>query len=125
MGSRAVTARRTRRHWALPGDGIIDLAAAKTAARGARPVVTSTVRPRRRRERKSRATAARQALSLCEADLLRLTWDRGDMPQGSCGRPRVRVVTTRAALRAAGVPPDLAAALHRRLRLIPEEETGR
>jgi hypothetical protein len=109
----------------LSDDGVIDLAAATTAARGARPVVTSTVRPRRRRKRKSRATAARQALSLYEADLLRLTWDKGDMPQGSCGWPRVRVVTTRAALRAAGVPPDLAAALRRRLRLIPEEETGR
>jgi hypothetical protein len=125
MGSRAVTAQRTCRRLMLSDDGVIDLVAVKIAARGARPVVTSTVRPRRRRRRKSRATAARQALSLYEADLLRLTWDRGDMPQGSCGRPRARVVTTRAALRAAGVPPDLAAALRRRLRLIPEEETGR
>jgi hypothetical protein len=120
-----VTARLTRRRLMLSDDGVIDLVAVKIAARGARPVVTSTVRPRRRRRRKSRATAARQALSLYEADLLRLTWDRGDMPQDSCGRPRVRVVTTRAALRAAGVPPDLAAVLRRRLRLIPEEETGR
>jgi hypothetical protein len=125
MGSRAVTAQRTRRRLVLSDDGIIDLVAVKTATREARPVVTNTVRPRRRRKRKSRATAARQALSLYEADLLRLTWDGGDMPQGSCGRPGVRVVTTRAALRAAGVPPDLAAALRRRLRLIPEEETGR
>jgi hypothetical protein len=120
-----VTAPRTRRRLALPGDSVIDLAAAKTAARGARPVGTSTVRPRRRRRRKSRATAARQALGLYEADLLRLTWDKGDMPPGSCGRPRARVVTARAALRAAGVPPDLAAALRRRLRLISEEETRR
>ena len=125
MGSRAVTAQRTCRRLMLSDDGVIDLAAAKIAARGARPVVTSTVRPRRRRRRKARATAARQALSLYEADLLRLTWGKGDMPQGSCGRPGARVVTTRAALRAAGVPPDLAAALRRRLRLIPEEETGR
>jgi hypothetical protein len=120
-----VTAQRTRRRLMLSDDGVIDLVAVKIAARGGRPVVTSTARPRRRRRRKSRATAARQALSLYEADLLRLTWARGDMPQGSCGRPRVRVLTTRAALRAAGVPPDLAAALCRRLRLIPEEETGR
>ena len=120
-----MTAQRTRRSLMLSDDGVIDLVAVKTAARGARPVVTSTVRPRRRRKRKSRATAARQALSLYEADLLRLTWDRGDMPQGSCGRPRVRVATTRAALRAAGVPPQIAAALRRRMRLIPEEETGR
>jgi hypothetical protein len=125
MGSRAVTAQRPRRRLMLSDDAVIDLAAVKTAARRARPVVTSTVRPRRRRRRRSRATAARQALSLYEADLLRLTWDRGDMPQGSCGRPRARVVTMRAALRAAGVPPDLAAALRRHLRLIPEEETGR
>jgi hypothetical protein len=83
--------------------------------------VTSTARPKRR----PRATAARQALSLCEAELLTLTWDQGDMPQGSRGWPRIRVATTRAALRAAGVPPDLAAVLRRRLRLIPEEETGR
>ena len=120
-----MTARRTRRRLMLSDDGVIDPIAVKIAARGGRPVVTSTVRPRRRRRKKSRATAARQALSLYEADLLRLTWDKGDMPQGSSGRPRARVVTTRAALRAAGVPPDLAAALRRRLRLIPEEETGR
>jgi hypothetical protein len=79
----------------------------------------STARPRR-----PRATAARQALSLCEPESLSLTWDKGDTPQGSCGRPCVRAVTMRAALRAARVPPDLAAA-PRRLRLIPEEETGR
>ena len=125
MGSRAVTAQRTCRRLMLSDDGVIDLVAVKIAARGARPVVTSAVRPRRRTSRRSRATAARQALSLYEADLLRLTWGKGDMPQGSCARPGARVVTTRAALRAAGVPPDLAAALRRRLRLIPEEGTGR
>ena len=85
MGSRAVTAQRTCRRLMLSDDGVIDLAAAKIAARGARPVVTSTVRPRRRGRRKSRATAARQALSLYEADLLRLTWDRGDSRRAAAG----------------------------------------
>ena len=85
-----MTAQRPRRRLMLSDDGVIDLAAVKIAAGGALPVVTSTVRPRRRRRRKSRATAARQALSLYEADLLRLTWDRGDMPQDSCGRPGCR-----------------------------------
>jgi hypothetical protein len=84
--------------------------------------MTSTVEPRRRGPR---ATAARQALGLCEAELLRLTWDRADVPQGSLGQPRIRVVTTRAALRAAGVPPHNAAALGRRLRLSPEQEAER
>jgi hypothetical protein len=84
--------------------------------------MTSTARPRRRRPR---AAAARQALSLCEAELLRLPGDTVGPPGSSCGQPRIRVVTTRAALRAAGVPPDLAAALRRRLRLNPEQEAGR
>ena len=85
--------------------------------------VTSGARPRRR---KQRATAVRQALSLCEAELLRLAWDGADVPQSSAGlrsrRPRVSVVTTRAALRAAGIPPHMAAALRSRLRLIPDAE---
>jgi hypothetical protein len=67
--------------------------------------------------------AARQALSLCEAELLRLTWDTADLPLGTAdnrrGQPRISVVTTKAALRAAGVPPYLAAALRNRLRLVP------
>jgi hypothetical protein len=83
--------------------------------------MTSTARPRRRRPR---AAAARQALSLCEAELLRLPWNTAD-PPSSCGQPRIRVVTTRAALRAAGMPPHIAAVLRRRLRLIPEQEAGR
>jgi hypothetical protein len=33
-----VTVRRTRRRWALPGDGIIDLIAVEIAAHGARTV---------------------------------------------------------------------------------------
>jgi hypothetical protein len=69
--------------------------------------------------------AARQALSLCEAELLRLSWDTVGAPDSSRGQPRIRVATTRAALRAAGVPPHIAAALRRRLRLIPEQEAGR
>jgi len=62
--------------------------------------------------------AARQALRLCEADLLKHTWDAA----GSRGQPRISVVTTTAALRAAGVPPHIAAALRSRLRLNPEQE---
>jgi hypothetical protein len=88
--------------------------------------MTDTTRPRRRRPR---ATAARQALRLCEAELTRLTWEPVDRPTGAghiqstlrCISP----ITTRAALRAAGVPPLVAAALRRRLRLIPEQETER
>ena len=84
--------------------------------------MTGTARPRRRRPR---ARAARQALGLCEAELLTLTRDRTDAPDSCRGQPRIRVVTTRAALRAAGVPPHIAAALRRRLRLIPDQEAGR
>jgi hypothetical protein len=63
--------------------------------------------------------AARQALRLCEATL----------PQGTGriqgGPRRVTAVTTRAALRAAGLPPQTAATLRSRLRLIPEQEARR
>ena len=58
--------------------------------------------------RRQRARAARQALTLCEAELL--------------ARPRVSVVITRSALRAAGLPPDLAARLRGRLRLTAVRE---
>jgi hypothetical protein len=75
--------------------------------------MTSPARPRRRQQR---TMAARQAVRLCEATL----------PQGagrSQGGPRrVTAVTTRAALRAAGLPPQIAATLRSRLRLIPEQE---
>ena len=78
--------------------------------------MTSPARPRRRRQR---AMAARQALRLCEAAL----------PQGAgCtqgGPRRVTAVTTRAELRAAGLPPQIAATLRSRLRLIPEQEADR
>jgi len=70
--------------------------------------------PARRSRRRHRATAARQALRPCEAELLQHT--RGHW------QPRIHPVTTRAALRAAGVPPDVAAVLCRRLRLIAEQE---
>jgi hypothetical protein len=75
------------------------------------------------------ATAARQALNLCEAELIALLGDRGDMPQSSAGvrrgQSRISVVTTREALRAAGVPPHIAASLRSRLRLITEPEAER
>jgi hypothetical protein len=73
--------------------------------------------------------AARQALNLCEAELLTLPGDGADIPQSSAGfrrgQSRVSVVTTRAALRAAGAPPHIAAALRSRLRMIPEQQAGR
>lgn len=93
--------------------------------------MTRAARPRRRttaakpRRIRPRATAARQALRLCEAEVLRLTWDTTGVPQSGRWQPRLRVVTTRSALRAAGVPPPIAAALRRRLRLIPEQEAER
>jgi hypothetical protein len=70
--------------------------------------------------------AARQALRLCEAELLRPTWDTPDVPQSGGGirngQPRISAAMARAALRPAGVPPHIAATLRRRLRLIPEPE---
>ena len=61
--------------------------------------------------RRQRAKAARQALTLCDAELP--------------ARPRISAVTARAALRAAGLPPHIAAALRGRLRLTPEPEADR
>jgi hypothetical protein len=73
--------------------------------------------------------AARQALSLCEAELLMLPWDRADVPRSSASiRPeqsRISVATARAALRAAGAPPLIAAALRSRLRLFAGPAAGR
>ena len=70
--------------------------------------------------------AARQALRLCEAELPQHTPGRAGPPPPSTGtghrQPRIHPAATRAALRAAGVPPDVAAALRRRLRLTPERE---
>jgi hypothetical protein len=55
-----------------------------------------------------------------------LTWDKTDMSRDGAGlrrgQPRITVVTTRTALRAAGVPPYAAAILRHRLRLIPDLE---
>jgi hypothetical protein len=83
----------------------------------------------RSRRRRPRAMAARQALRLCEANLAGHPRDRSGLLPGNRwiqgGQHRVTTVTTRAALRAAGLPPDLAATLRSRLRLIPEQEARR
>jgi hypothetical protein len=81
--------------------------------------VTHAVRPRRRRQH---VTAARQALGLCEAELLRLSWNRAGTSPSTGEHPRIRVATARAALRAAGLPPHLAARLRGRLHLMAEQE---
>jgi hypothetical protein len=65
--------------------------------------VTSGAQARRRQ----RARAARQALTLCEAELL--------------ARPRISAAIARSALRAAELPPHLAARIRSRLRLTPEQ----
>ena len=88
--------------------------------------MTAPPKPKKRRQH---ATAARQALRLCEADLTKRTWDTPE-PPGGAGRIQARQhpnspITTRAALRAVGVPPLAAAVLRRRLRLIPEQEIKR
>lgn len=84
-------------------------------ARGARPW-----------RRRPRAAAARQALRLCEADQARFTWNRSSPPNDPARIPGTQghnsASTTRAALRAVGVPPIAAAALPRRLRLTPEQQ---
>jgi hypothetical protein len=68
--------------------------------------------------------AARQALNLCETELLTLPRDRADVPRSSArirpGQSRISVATARAALRAAGAPPLIAAALRSRLRMFTE-----
>ena len=61
-------------------------------------------------------TAARQALRLYEAELLRLTWDSAGTPPGGRAQPRTRVVTTRATLRAVGVPPHTTRGTRKRSR---------
>lgn len=66
---------------------------------------------RRREGRHNHASAARHALTLCEAEL----YSRG----------RVSAVAARAALRSAGIPPLLAAALRTKLRLTPDREEQR
>jgi hypothetical protein len=82
--------------------------------------------PARARKRRQHATAVRQALRLCETDLTSLTGETPNSPRGDRRiQGRVSPITTRAALRAVGVPPLAAAALRRRLRLIPEQEAER
>jgi hypothetical protein len=85
--------------------------------------MTAPAQPNRRRHR---AMAVRQALRLCETELPALARGRAGPPPASPGtgdrQPLTRVITARAALRAAGVPPLAAAALRRRLRLTPEQE---
>jgi len=85
--------------------------------------MTRAITPRRTRQR---PTAVRQALSLREADLARLTWDRSGPlkrdPGIHRGQRRGGALTAREALRAVGVPPRIAALLRRRLRPTPEPE---
>ena len=57
------------------------------------------------------ASAARQAINLCETE--------------PPSRPRTSAATARAALRDAGLPPHLAATFRNRLRLIPDQEPDR
>jgi hypothetical protein len=106
----AYTGRQAPRHYT---------AGARRAAAQGRGGMTPAARPWRRRPR---ATAARQALRLCEAEQLRLAWDSAGTALGGGGQSRTRAVTARAALRAVGVPPHTAAALRGRLRLAPEQE---
>jgi hypothetical protein len=81
-------------------------------------------RPATHRRRRQHAMAVRQALSLCEAEVLTFTWGSPGPPHARpatrCVHPRISAVTARAALRATGVPPGLAAVLRNRLRLDPD-----
>lgn len=74
--------------------------------------------------RRKRAMAARLALSLCQAELSAPAWAGAGLPAcaGRHRQPHISVLTARAALRAAGLPPHLAAAFRSRLRLVPEPE---
>jgi len=87
-----------------------------------RPDGSGLARSARPRRTRPRATVARRALRLYEAELLRLTWDSVGTPLSGRRQFRTRVVTAKAALRAVGVPPHTAAALRSRLRLAPEQE---
>lgn len=73
-----------------------------------------------------RASAARQALRLCETGMPGPAWDAADLPPAvNChqiGQRHASSATTREALRAVGLPPSIAAVLCRRLRLVPEQE---
>lgn len=71
------------------------------------------------------AMAARQALSLYEAELPGPAGD-GAGPHTRAGtrrgQPHISAIAAKTALRAAGLPPHLATALRSRLRLVPEPE---
>ena len=79
------------------------------------------------RRPKHRARAARQALRVREAKLLRAARCHESPPPTDAGmiygQHRPRVITTRAALRGAVLPPGIAAVLRNRLRLIQGQET--
>jgi hypothetical protein len=74
--------------------------------------------------RRQHARAARQAPRLCEAELLSLTWsDASPRHRALHVRPRQpHASTARAVLLVVGLPPPIAAALRRRLQLLPDQE---
>jgi hypothetical protein len=76
--------------------------------------------------RRQRARAARQALTLCEAEPLRSACGvalASASPEPINRAPRrTSPAAARAALRAVGLPPHVAAKLRSRLRLSPEQE---
>jgi hypothetical protein len=87
-------------------------------------------KPRRRKaQKRQRAMAARQALRLCEAEMLgRSSSSRSarlvtldEITQSVRPSP----ATSKAALRAAGLPPHLAVEMRRRLHLITAPGTER
>jgi hypothetical protein len=75
-----------------------------------------------RARRRHHAMAARQALRLCEAELLILTTVGSARQNTGPARPSGGPARARAALVAAGLPPHLAAVLRRRLHLLPDQE---
>ena len=74
--------------------------------------------------RRQRARAARQALRLVETETISPAWHNAGLSQRTMQvRPRPPSASTaRAALLAAGLPPPIAAALRRRLQLLPDKE---
>jgi hypothetical protein len=78
--------------------------------------------------RKQHARAARQAVSLCEAELLRpaRSVTIGPGATGSASQPRTRIsaISAMAVLLVAGLPPRDAARFRGRLRVNPEQEAS-
>ena len=74
--------------------------------------------------RRQRARAVRQALRLVETETISPAWDNAGLGRRTMQvRPRPpRTSTARAALLAVGLPPPIAAALRRRLQLLPDQE---